>query len=288
MTLGDFLNNQATKLGLQNNPHLTSILSNSELANREIPDEFAKQLDGGLMSLESAKNNAGLKSHFFSQALNGIDTKLVDDLDLDEDVISSIKNEQNTYGKIGILKEQIKLLKSKKDTAGDKTKQADYEAQIKKLNEQIVSIKEAHDSALKGAESKHQNEILGFIVRNSLSNKPYANKDLKPEVNATVAKALIDAALAQSGAVVVRDGETLKLKQASNPEMDYYQDNRAVSFDDFSNKILAENKLLAVSGQGNNNPPANNPTRTVLPGGNDERKEAYIANQAQNFESQFK
>ena len=59
------------------------------------------------------------------------------------------------------------------------------------------------------------------------------------------------------------DGE-LKLVQSALPDMDFYMDNKPVSFSDFTNKILADNKLLEVS----NPNPQPNPQNPVITTGN--------------------
>ena len=60
MNLGDFLNTLAAKTGMQKDPGLVDLLSNSELANQHVSDDFANAMDTALMSLEGAKNNRDL------------------------------------------------------------------------------------------------------------------------------------------------------------------------------------------------------------------------------------
>lgn len=274
MKLGDFLNSQAIKLGLQSDPALIAILSNSEIANRDLADSFANALDGGLMSLDSAKNNVGLKNHFFSQALNGVDTKLVDGLELDEEALNALKGEKNTYAKLDILKTQIKALKEKKVDTDDKTKKAEYERQIQELNAQVLKAKEGITKAVKDTETKYESELNDILFSSALMSKQFANKDLKPEENAVIARTIIESALKENGAIVVRDGRTFKLKQSAAPELDFFKDNKAVSFDEFSNKVLADRKLLAVSG---GIPPITPAAPTIIPGQQIQNTSAFAA-----------
>jgi hypothetical protein len=59
---------------------------------------------------------------------------------------------------------------------------------------------------------------------------------------------LIEEALKESGAVIAKDGAKLVLKQSSSPDLTFYgKDNKPVSFDDFSDQVLASKKVLAVS-----------------------------------------
>ncbi|PXV61175.1 hypothetical protein CLV62_1258 [Dysgonomonas alginatilytica] len=263
MKLGDFLNNQATKLGLQNDPALIAILSNSDIANKEIDDSFAKPLDNGLMSLDSAKNNFGLKNHFSATILNAVDAKLLEDLELDEETLASVQSEKSSYNKIQLVKTALKQQIEKLKTSGDpdnKTKKAEIEKQIKELNEQLASAKQQSEQTVKDLQSKHDNEIKDFIIMNHLSGKPYANKDWTIEDNTAFSRTLIENALKEKGAVIVKDGNSLKLKQANSPDLDYYHDNKQISFSDFADQVLASKKMLAVNNSGT---PPNTPASLV-------------------------
>lgn len=276
MKLGEFLNNQATKLGLQNDPALIAILSNSELANKDIPDSFANTLDQGLMSLDSAKNNFGLKNHFSATILNAVDARLLDSLDLDEETLAAVQAEKNSYNKIdiikGALKGQIENLKT--GDPNDKTKKAEIEKQIKELNDQLASTKQTHEQSVKEMQSKHENEIKDFIFMNYLTGKSYANKDWTVEDNTAFAKTLIENALKEKGAVLVKSEKGLVLKQANSPDLDYYQDNKSISFSDFADQVLASKKMLAVNNSGTP-PNTQTPPVQVTAGGSQQNTQKF-------------
>ena len=251
MKLGDFLKTLAGKLNLQNDQALVNLLARPELADQEIDDSLANPLNNGLMSLDGAKNNTLVKTHFTSQALNGVDTELmsaVTELELGDDVIAQFQGEKNTFNKLRIFKEQVKAIKSKKVDTNDTAKKAEYERQIGELNTKMATLIGDSKKGLSDMTATHSKEIVDFMIQFSLQDKPYANKDMAPKVNMMIARSLLDEALASSGAVLVRDGNSLKLKQASSPDLDFYdKDHKAISYDDFATKILADNKLLQVS-----------------------------------------
>lgn len=266
MKLGDFLNNLARKCNKENDPALIAILSNSELANRDVSDDFANALDRELMSLDGAKNNALLRTHFTAQALNGVDTELLNlanELELGDEVVNSFKSEKNTYNKFRSLKDIVRSLKEKSAKEGDSTKKAEYEKQIVELHAKIAQKEDESKAMLEEERKTHQQEITEFLVHSSLMGKPYANKELPQDVQLTLAKTILDNALLKTGAVIVRDGKSLKLKQKENPDMDYLENHKPVSFDDFLNKTLADSKLLAVSGVQPNTPTNPNAPYTV-------------------------
>lgn len=264
MKLGDFLNNQATKLGLQNDPALIAILSNSELANKDIPDSFANPLDQGLLSLDSAKNNFGLKNHFSATILNAVDARLLDSLDLDEETLAAVQAEKNSYNKIDIVKSALKgQIEKLKTDPNDKTKKAEIEKQIGELNAQIAALKETNSNTVNDLKAQHDNEIKNLVFMNHLAGKSYANKDWTVEDNTAFAKTLIENALKEKGAILVKDEKGLVLKQANSPDLDYYHDNKPISFSDFADQVLASKKMLAV----NRGTLPNTPTPPVVPAG---------------------
>src|SRR5665647_2367737 len=272
MKLGDFLKTLAGKLNLQNDQALVALLARPELADQEIDDSLANPLNNGLMSLDGAKNNTLVKTHFTSQALNGVDTELmsaVTELELGDDAIAQFQGEKNTYNKLRLFKEKVKEIKSKKVETNDQSKKAEYEKQITELNTKMATLIGDSKKGLSDMTATHSKEIVDFMIQFSLQDKPYANKDMAPKVNMMIARSLLDEALASSGAVLVRDGNSLKLKQASSPDLDFYdKDHKPISYEDFATKILADNKLLQVS-----TPPGTHPgtppgfgQRVAIPG----------------------
>lgn len=250
MKLGDFLKNLATKIGLQNEQALVDLLARPELSDVDVNDAIANPIVRDLMSLDGAKNNSMVKNHFNALALNGVDTEIlnsVTELGLDEDTVTKFKNEKNTFAKIGYLKEQFKALQAKKVETNDPVKKAEYERQIQELNTSIAKMRDDFKTEKATLTATHQSEMVNFIKKNSLVARPYANKDLKAEVNVRIAETLVDDELSRVGAILIRDGNILKLKQKANPDLDYYQDNKPIAYDDFVNKVLADNKLLQVS-----------------------------------------
>lgn len=251
MKLGDFLNTLAQKVGAQNDPALISILSNADLANKDLADDFANTLNSQLMSLEGAKNNAAVKAHYHSQALNGVDAEIINLLSesgFDESIIEQFKGEKNTYNKLRGLKDKIKELREKKSDEPDSGKKAEYQKTINDLNAKIAQMQEAEKTEIANLKSQHENQLTDMFVRQSLLSHNYANKDLKPEINAITAKTIIEQALAEKGAVISRNGSQLVLKQKDNPEMDFLIDHKQIGYNDFVTKVLTDNKMLAVSG----------------------------------------
>lgn len=249
MKLGDFLTNLARKGNMENDPALISILSNSELSNRDINDDFATRMDTGLMSLDGAKNNPTLEQHFKAITLKGLDTTfagLADKFEFGDD----FKNERSTYKKAEMIAAKIEAIQSKQgDPANTAEKERKLNESLQKLQGDLQRLTTEKTQEIDALNQKHSAEITDLSVRNLLSGKNYAQKDIPSEVNVMTAKQLLDIKLREAGAVLVRESNgELKLKQASNPSMDYVDAGyKTVAFSAFTDKVLADNKLLAVT-----------------------------------------
>ena len=253
MNLGDFLNTLAAKSGMQNDPALVDLLSNSELANHQISDEFANALDTSLMSLEGAKNNRDLLNHYKPIILKAADEKFAI-LAEKYGIVNEMQGEQSTYKKIDILENRLAAkmaeLESKAGNGARSEENAKQLKQIENLQKQIVEVQTAKETELAQLRDQHTKQQLDMLVNIELNGKRYANQDLG-DTNITIGRALVEKALKEQNAVLVNKGGVLKLKQADNPQLDYVDSGfKPVTFEDFTNRVLAEKHLLEVSAPG--------------------------------------
>lgn len=251
MLLQDLLQQQAAKLGLQDNADLVSVLA--KVGTIEIPDELASQFHTGLMSLEGAKNNAQLLNHFKPTVLNAVDDQfkiLAEKYGISEEMAS----EKSTYKKAAILEA---ALARKIAEAEAKIGASDSKAEINKLNKQLsdlqgqlAQVHDAHKAKISELEKKHSEEQLNFLVDFELGNKNFANKAIDKKVSILTAKTLMQEDLKAKGAVIINENGVLKLKQAENPTMDFVDAGyKPISFKDYTDQVLANSHLLEVSGK---------------------------------------
>lgn len=275
MNLGDFLNNMAAKAGMQNDPVLVDLLSNSELAKTHIADEFANALDSSLMSLDGAKNNRDLLNHYKPIVLKAADEKLAI-LGEEYGIASEMQAEQSTYKKIDLLKNRFAAKMAELESKAGKGAQSEETAklvkQIENLQKQIIEVQTAKETELAQLREQHTKQQLDMLVNIELNGKRYANQDLG-DTNITIGRALVEKALKEQNAVLVNDGGVLKLKQADNPQLDYVDSGfKPVTFGDFTNRVLAEKHMLEVSapeddlGGGKHNFPPTTKTVTLRNG----------------------
>jgi hypothetical protein len=261
MKLINLFNEFATKCGKQNEPAVIDLLSRADLQNIDLADEVANAINNSLMTIDSAKNNPLLKSHFYALALGSADAeimKTVELLNLGEDFKNEISGVQNTYDKqrklASKVQEAIEALKAAKGNGNEKDIEK-YTKKINDLNLQISQLKETTvpKSELDVLKQTHEKQLTDYAFGNLLNSFNFADKGLSREDMLLVAKSKIEKAL-DGKAVLTRENNTLKLKNANDPALDYYDDSqKTVSFSDFAGKILADNKMLAVSGGKPNN-----------------------------------
>lgn len=249
--VGTLLSSLAVKAGIPaDHKALIDILSKSELANAEISDEIGSAIESGLVSMDAAKNNPQLKAHFFAQALNGIDAetaRAMDEFGLDDESKMELLAEKSSMKRVSGLISKIKTLEAKKSEAANKDK-PDIQAKINELQREKADAIHAMEAKIQELQASHQNELTAMSVRNILAAKKYAASHLPDDVNLTTADVVTQRALAAQGAKIVRENGILKLVNASDPTMDFYdKSNNRPTVEQFIDAALAENKLLAVS-----------------------------------------
>ena len=250
MKLGDFLNTLAQKSKIELDFGTLSNKKLDELNMIELDDTVISQFDSNLMSLDAAKNCPEVLNHFKPIILKAVDNKyaiLAEKYGLGED----FANEKNTYKKADLLEAKFdaKLaeLEAQRGKGGNPEKEQLLAKQLGELQTQLLSLTENSKKEVETVRGQYENEITEMYVKNVLAGKKFATKDLPIEVNTQMARLLIDKQLKEKGAMLVRKDGELKLVQSALPDMDFYMDNKPVSFSDFTNKILADNKLLEVS-----------------------------------------
>lgn len=250
MNLGDFLNNMAAKAGMQNDPGLVDLLSNSELANTQVSDDFANAMDTGLMSLAGAKNNREVLNHFKPIILKAADDRFAI-LAEKYGIADEIQGEQSTYKKIDILENRIAAkiaeLENKAAGTGKTEETAKLIKQIEGLQKQLQDVTSAKETEIAAIRKETEKQQLEMLINFELNGKRYANQDLG-DTNVTIGRALVEKALKEQGVVLVNENGVLKLKQAENPQLDYVDSGyKTMTFADFTDKVLADKRMLEVS-----------------------------------------
>lgn len=270
--LSEIFNTLATASGVDpNDAALTAILGNASLASIEVPDEISNRLTAPRLTMEAAKANPELKSHFTAQALNGVDAyleKITSEYGFDETAKSEFKAETNTTKRIALVAAKIKALEAAKvgTTGGEKDKLA---KDIETLNGQLATLKESHENEktqlLAGFEKERINYDLRSMALGYNLNLP---DSLPADSKYAAVKALLDGSLTEKGVQIVRKDNALTLQTSAGTDFFDPTTNQKVSVSDFFQKELANKGMLKAASATTQTQQTTQQTQSSQGGGN--------------------
>lgn len=268
MKIVDLFTDLAKKAGITDltDPKYKDFLASS----LEIDDDAAKKIQSSLFNEDAAKANEKIKNHFYAVLMNGVDTeldRLLDDEDFtDEDknsikaVNSSTKRMVSTYQKkvekLNARLEEIKKGKGEKEKPGEADK---LREDINSLNKKLGENKIEYESKLKAEQDKHVSAMNEKELDFLLSAYNYAfPKEMKLPAKIAAVKAVIMPEINSKGLKLVSNNGTLELLKSDGTKY-FNEANQETSLTQYIDKVLADNKLLAVSdpnaGNGNGSDP---------------------------------
>jgi hypothetical protein len=241
-TIGSFVNEMLIAAGLpEDNESLKKLLTFPELS-KPAPE---------FLTIDAAKNNATLKSYFTASALDPLDKELKNSLtDLGFE-IPDFENEKSTYKKYELLrnkfKEQLKEAKKNPHSTDEEKKQlADT---VRGLNAELAQLKgntvpkSDYEKALQDFEKEREVSANESII----SSYKFGN-GFDDEINRIALRQYVDQAMSEKGAIrrLSDDKRSIRLMQAKSPDLEYFEDNKAVPYKSFVDKIVADKKMQSV------------------------------------------
>lgn len=247
--LGQLFGELLTKSGLDpKDKKYADILSNQTEVDHETEIAISS-----LMSEEAAKSNTAIKTHFFAQAYDGIDKKIIttaEKMGFTEEVLSEIKGEKNTGKKTDIFSNAfVQKLKAVEQEAGkgDSTKLQSLQAQVEESNNKL-RLAEEEKERLKNATAeeiksyKLNSKYEGFIASQKWS------KNFSEDDRLDIGKIAINKELEKLGAKLVLDESGKDIKIVREDGTDYFDSkNKKLIFTEFAPMVLAQKKYLEVS-----------------------------------------
>lgn len=205
-TAGEFINDLAQKAGIAaDDAALKTFLAFPELANIQVPDTIVTAVDGGLLSLEAAKNNhPEIMKVYTSQVYDGMDKnlwKIIEEGDFSDEDKAKIKAEPKTRERYALA---ISILKAQKASAKGPDKD-EINRRIAEANEAARLAKEALAAKDKEWEGK-LNEIQMDAAMKAVFGEYKTVYDEMPAVAKTAAmKALVTTTLNEKKAILKTD-----------------------------------------------------------------------------------
>lgn len=241
--VGTLITNLAKKAGIDPN----TIPMPSE--QFELEDSVASAIESKLFNEDAAKNNAALKNYFFSQALDGVDkniTKVLEEFQLGDEDRGEILGIKSSFDRIPAIAKKIQSLEAAK-VGANKGQTAQLQEQINKLNEEKAKMIADKDKEIQQIRSQYDNEFTDNLKRLRITSASLVTDQFGKEAMEELAYKFLDQELAAADAKAVRKNGMLKLVKASDEALDFYADNKPVTFDEFLGSVLSKHKLIAVS-----------------------------------------
>jgi len=252
-TTGEFIAKLASMAGMSpTDPDLVSILSSSEFSNYKLPEGLTSKINQSLLTVDSARNNEGLRRHYHAEILNGLDNNLENTLErysIDGDIAESIRSEKKTTEKYNKLIEKLNDVYAKKASATNSTDKADLEKEISRLNGQIKELNDKVKTAPVERDAFWTEKLKSKAIQNMLQSYKFAGENNIPkDVLIETASVLLNRKLNEAKVKLEYNAESDNIGLKTESGMDFYKDNSPVSFKSFADAVLAESKLLDITG----------------------------------------
>lgn len=279
-TLLDKLNDILVKGGVSAEKAKEFIVANPDLSKITLPQEVETGIDS-LMSVDAAVSHPIVKSRLRADFLKTADDTLLDRAGkyLDPESAAAIKAETSTYKRLEFFLDKMEELKKE---AG-KAKKDSNPDEVKRLNDEMATLKTAfkaeQDKAkadIEAVKTDYHGREVSRSLRSWLKDQKLVKHLLEDPDGVELVRMKIDRELATKypGAAYDIDAAGLPVlgKKTANGLEKYYDPttNKELNWADFTGKVMAEHKLLAVSEPPNPNPttvfiPTNGQTPTVQP-----------------------
>ena len=244
MKTGDFLKDLANKIGKTNDPAFAELFT----LDSELPNEQCDAIISGLMSLEHAKSK--LKGSLRAETLNGVDAKLKQIISDKLGLTIEFEDGTDTFQKFDKFAETIKETLEKKPEKSSEADKSLKQAQADLIAERQGRTADNEKAANTLAQTKadYEARYMEDAKKNALRGKNWANKKVSEETWIKVANQSIAEALQKVGAQEVLIDGKLNLVLANDPTSPYFDEKGVtVSHEDFINRVIAEQNLIAVT-----------------------------------------
>jgi len=259
MTIQDFISKVGERAGVVidlTKPELAGIAT---LNNVLIPDTIVNGIMEGTLTVDTAPHHKGVRNKIWAESLNGVDAilnKYFDSLDLSAEERQTITAEKDTFKRMGLLndvaKTKVEALKAAKPNGKDDERSKALEEQNKKL---IADIKLAQDNFATEKQSivaANENQLTSMFAQQMLASYKMALPEEMPlAVKNKLALDVINAKLSTDGYIMKLAEGNLEVFTKEGTKA-LAKDNSVITPKSYFESVLAENKLLDLTGGSQN------------------------------------
>lgn len=228
-TLSDHFKTIAKEIGL-NEDDLKEFFE--KLPEDEIPKEISDKFADTYMTLDAAKNNSEIVSHFKDslkgQYLGFVDNeieKLLKKVELPN--ADKVKETKDTQEKLKMIVKSIDSFEKGQDIEWEEEKKKLID-KVNELQGEIDKTKSDYEQKLKEQSQSFDSERVESLITNKLAQKKWADVYEPEDVQMIVRTKLLN------GNYVLKrkDDGSIGVFQKDNPELEAHEDNKKLTLDD--------------------------------------------------------
>ncbi len=209
--LAEFISNLAAKAGLKaDDAELLELVQNKALAI-DIPDTLVNALEQNIHSLQSAESK--IKNKLKAEIYNGLDAefdRMMDDAGMDDAVKSefSSKKFDSSIKRAVAISNKISELTTKSNSGGKDSQK--YIEEINKLKSDLSALATSHKTEMEKVMAENESNLTNIEINSMLSGYNYGLGDIDKDIKLLTAKTMLEKALANDSAKIVRkDGKLM-------------------------------------------------------------------------------
>ena len=209
--LAEFISNLAAKAGLKaDDAELLELVQNKALAI-DIPDTLVNALEQNIHSLQSAESK--IKNKLKAEIYNGLDAefdRMIDDAGMDDAVKSefSSKKFDSSIKRAVAISNKISELTTKSNSGGKDSQK--YIEEINKLKSDLSALATSHKTEMEKVMAENESNLTNIEINSMLSGYNYGLGDIDKDIKLLTAKTMLEKALANDSAKIVRkDGKLM-------------------------------------------------------------------------------
>ncbi|HQP80468.1 MAG TPA: hypothetical protein PLK20_03070 [Paludibacteraceae bacterium] len=211
--LAEFISNLAAKAGIKSDDaELLELVQNKALAI-DIPDTLVSALEQNIHSLSSAESK--IKNKLKAEIYNGLDAefdRMMDDAGIDDNIKSefSTKKFDSSIKRAVAISNKISELNAKQHTSGSAKDSQKYIDEINKLKSDLSALATSHKTEMEKVMAENESNLTNIEINSMLSGYNYGLGDIDKDIKLLTAKTMLEKALANDSAKIVRkDGKLM-------------------------------------------------------------------------------
>lgn len=192
--------------------------------------------------METTKTDPALEKHYRHLSLHPIDTelsKMSEEFQLKEENRKAIEEEKSTYRKLRLFADTLRQQYEQEQTA--------FTLKLSDAENHQAQLKTTYENQIATLHTQSSDRLLQYAITTALAHKPFAAPAADTPMMINTARTLLDEALQQKNLKVILDDTHVLTLVSITDNKPYTENERPVSFGDFSDALLAARTMLRTT-----------------------------------------